>query len=94
MPLKLAEFLRDRQSQKQVGNGLLDAANRGLVAQTIGAPVDAANAPRLVWFLMRGTSQPIDRSGLHDASRCLGSGAFRRAERTGRGFELGRGHQG
>lgn len=35
-------FLRDRESQKGVGQGLLDAANRGMVAGALGAPVDMA----------------------------------------------------
>lgn len=38
----LLDFLRDRESQKGMGQGLLDAANRGMVAGTLGAPVDMA----------------------------------------------------
>lgn len=38
----LIDFLRDRESQKAMGQGLLDAANRGMVAGTLGAPVDMA----------------------------------------------------
>lgn len=38
----LLDFLRDRESQKAMGQGLLDAANRGMVAGTLGAPVDMA----------------------------------------------------
>ena len=40
----LLDFIRDPESQKRVGRGLLDAANRGLVANTLGGPVDMATA--------------------------------------------------
>lgn len=33
-------FLRDPESQRSVGNGLLDAANRGMVANSLGSLVD------------------------------------------------------
>lgn len=38
----LLGFLQDKDSQRAVGRGLLDAANRGWIAQTFGAPVDMA----------------------------------------------------
>lgn len=38
----LLGFLQDKDSQQAVGRGLLDAANRGWIAQTFGAPVDMA----------------------------------------------------
>lgn len=37
-----AGFASDPKSQQQVGQGLLNATNRGLIAQTLGAPVDIA----------------------------------------------------
>lgn len=40
----LLNFLADRDSQKAMKNGLLDAANRGMVASTLGGPVDLATA--------------------------------------------------
>lgn len=40
----LLNFLADRDSQKAIKNGLLDAANRGMVASTLGGPVDLATA--------------------------------------------------
>ena len=71
MPLfdtyKIANFLRDKQSQQQVGTGLLDAANRGLVAQTIGAPVDAANA--LTNLLYAGVGYTGNKLGLLNADQ-------------------------
>ena len=39
---RLLDFIRDPESQKRVGRGLLDAANRGMVANTLGGPVDMA----------------------------------------------------
>lgn len=38
----ILNFLTDPDSQKAVGRGLLDAANRGMVANSLGAPVDMA----------------------------------------------------
>lgn len=38
----LLDFLADKESQKQIGRGLLDAANRGGVAGLLGGPVDLA----------------------------------------------------
>jgi hypothetical protein len=38
----LLDFLRDSESQKAMRQGLLDAANRGMLAGTLGAPVDLA----------------------------------------------------
>lgn len=38
----LLNFLADPESQRAIKNGLLDAANRGMVASTLGGPVDLA----------------------------------------------------
>lgn len=38
----LLDFLEDKQAQKDIGRGLLDAANRGAVAGLLGGPVDIA----------------------------------------------------
>lgn len=38
----LSGFVQDPQSRQDVQQGLTDAANRGLIAQTLGAPVDMA----------------------------------------------------
>lgn len=38
----LLNFLADPESQRAMKNGLLDAANRGMVAGTLGGPVDLA----------------------------------------------------
>lgn len=38
----LLDFIKDEQSQKAMRNGLLDAANRGVVAGLLGSPVDIA----------------------------------------------------
>lgn len=38
----LLGFFSDKDSQKAMKNGLLDAANRGMVASTLGGPVDLA----------------------------------------------------
>ena len=35
-------FLADPESRKAIGRGLLDAANRGMVANALGGPVDMA----------------------------------------------------
>ena len=42
MPNYLWNFLRDPAEQAKMGNALTDAANRGMVAGTLGAPVDLA----------------------------------------------------
>ena len=42
MPNSIWDFVTDRQSQRDVRNALLDAANRGMVANTLGGPVDLA----------------------------------------------------
>jgi len=55
-------FLRDQQSQRQVGQGLLDSFNRGAIGNTLGGPVDiATNALNL---LIAGGGYVGHKSGL------------------------------
>lgn len=42
MASNLLNFLRDSQAQSEMRNALTDAANRGMVAGSLGAPVDMA----------------------------------------------------
>lgn len=63
----LRGFAQDTQSQQQVGQGLLDAANRGLVAQTLGAPVDIANS--LTNLLYAGAGYAGNKLGLLNADQ-------------------------
>lgn len=63
----LRGFAQDTQSQQQVGQGLLDAANRGLVAQTLGAPVDMATT--LTNLLRAGYGYAGNKLGLLSASQ-------------------------
>lgn len=55
-------FLRDPESQRSVGNGLLDAANRGMVASTLGGPVDVATT--LTNLLIAGGGYAGHKAGL------------------------------
>ena len=43
MPNNILNFLRDPQAQSEMRNALVDVANRGMVAGTLGAPADMAN---------------------------------------------------
>lgn len=63
----LRGFAQDTQSKQQVGQGLLDAANRGLVAQTLGAPVDIANS--LTNLLYAGAGYAGNKLGLLNADQ-------------------------
>lgn len=58
----LLNFFADKDSQKAMKNGLLDAANRGMVASTLGGPVDLATT--LTNLLIAGGGYAGHKAGL------------------------------
>lgn len=58
----LLNFLADPESQRAMKNGLLDAANRGMVASTLGGPVDVATT--LTNLLIAGGGYAGHKAGL------------------------------
>lgn len=58
----LLGFFSDKDSQKAMKNGLLDAANRGMVASTLGGPVDVATT--LTNLLIAGGGYAGHKAGL------------------------------
>lgn len=62
MPNNILNFLRDPQAQSEMRNALVDAANRGMVAGTLGAPVDMATT--LTNLLIAGGGYVGHKTGL------------------------------
>lgn len=62
MASNLLNFLRDSQAQSEMRNALTDAANRGMVAGSLGAPVDMATT--LTNLLIAGGGYVGHKAGL------------------------------
>ena len=62
MASNLLNFLRDSQAQSEIRNALADAANRGMVAGSLGAPVDMATT--LTNLLIAGGGYAGHKAGL------------------------------
>lgn len=67
---RLSSFVQDPQAQSDITQGLTDAANRGLIAQTLGAPVDMATT--LTNLLRAGYGYAGNKLGLLSASQMPG----------------------
>ena len=62
MPSDVWNFLHDPQSYREMRNALSDAANRGMVAGSLGAPVDMATT--LTNLLIAGGGYAGHKAGL------------------------------